>query len=75
MKLKSQISTSSNSFKKNINKHLKDIENIEQIARNNSLGGPEKSTGTTNRALGIGKRRHAQWIVLQGLGQHVARRH
>lgn len=43
MKLKSQISTSSDSFKKNINKHLKDIENIEQIAKANSLGGPEKS--------------------------------
>ena len=43
MKLKSQISTSSDSFKQNINKHLKDIKNIEQIAKNNSLGGPEKS--------------------------------
>ena len=43
MKLKSQILTSSNSFKQNIKKHLKDIKNIEQIAKTNSLGGPEKS--------------------------------
>ena len=28
MKLKSQILTSSNSFKENVKKHLKDIENI-----------------------------------------------
>ena len=29
MKLKSQISASSDSFKENINKHLKDIKNID----------------------------------------------
>ena len=43
MKLKSQILTSSNSFKENVNKHLKDIENIDKIAKLNSLGGPESS--------------------------------
>ena len=43
MKLKSQILTSSNSFKENVKKHLKDIENIGKIAKLNSLGGPESS--------------------------------
>ena len=43
MKLKSQILTSSNSFKDNVKKHLKDIENIDKIAKLNSLGGPESS--------------------------------
>ena len=43
MKLKSQILTSSNSFKENVKKHLKDIENIDKIAKLNSLGGPESS--------------------------------
>ena len=43
MKLKSQILTSSNSFKENVKKHLKDIENINDIAKLNSLGGPESS--------------------------------
>ena len=33
MKLKSQILTSSNSFKENVKKHLKDIENIDKIAK------------------------------------------
>ena len=33
MKLKSQILTSSNSFKDNVKKHLKDIENIDKIAK------------------------------------------
>ena len=43
MQLKSQILTSNNSFKENIKKHLKDIENINKIAKVNSLGGPESS--------------------------------
>ena len=43
MKLQSQILTSSNSFKENIKKHLKDIEKINKIAKLNSLGGPESS--------------------------------
>ena len=43
MKLKSQILTSSNSFKENVKKHLKDIENIKKVAKLNSLGGPESS--------------------------------
>ena len=43
MKLKSQISTSSDIFKDNMNKHLKDIENISKLAKKNSLGGPEIS--------------------------------
>ena len=43
MKLKSQILTSSNSFKENVKKHLKDIENIDKIAKLNSLGGPVAS--------------------------------
>ena len=37
MKLKSQILTSSNSFKYNVKKHLKDIENINKIAKLNSF--------------------------------------
>ena len=41
MKLKSQISTSSDIFKDNMNKHLKDIENISKLAKKNSLGGTE----------------------------------
>ena len=43
MKLKSQILTSSDIFKDNMNKHLKDIENISKLAKKNSLGGPEVS--------------------------------
>lgn len=43
MKLKSQILTSSDIFKDNMNKHLKDIENISKLAKKNSLGGPESS--------------------------------
>ena len=43
MKLESQILTSSNSFKENIKKHLKDIEIIDNIAKLNALGGSESS--------------------------------
>jgi len=43
MKLKSKILISSDLFKENMNKHLYNIEKIEEIAQKNSLGGPELS--------------------------------
>ena len=43
MKLKSQILISSDIFKENMNKHLYNIEKIEEIAQKNSFGGPDEA--------------------------------
>ena len=43
MKLKSQILISSDVFKENMNKHLYNIEKIEEIAQKNSIGGPDEA--------------------------------